>query len=89
MLHFSHPDPEVPIQVLGFLEAILYHGNNDAQNKIGHHCNHKDFNFFQKMHKILDIVISVVRQPAVDTHGHSNGSKHLVSQQLGTNYMHI
>ena len=63
MLHLSHPNDEVAVQVLGFLRAILYLGNESAQAKIGHLCSHKDTNFFQRVNKLLDIVVSNLGQP--------------------------
>ena len=68
MLHFSHPDHEVAIQMLGFLVAILYCGNENAQNDIYHLCSHKDTNFIQKIYKMLDTVISNVSHTDVKTH---------------------
>lgn len=58
MLHLSHTNDEVAFQVLGFLRAMLYFGNRPAQAKIGHLCSHKDSKFFQRLHKLLDIVVT-------------------------------
>ena len=58
MLHLSHPSDEVAVQVLAFLQTVLYLGNESAQAKIGRMCSHKDTKFFQRIHKMLDIVVS-------------------------------
>ena len=63
MLHLSHPNDEIAVQVLGFLQAILYLGNESVQAKIGYLCSHKDTKFFQRIYKLLDIVVSNLGQP--------------------------
>ena len=63
MLHLSHPSDEVAVQVLAFLQAVLYLGNESAQAKIGRMCSHKDTKFFQRIHKLLDIVVSNLGRP--------------------------
>lgn len=54
----SHPNDEVAVQVLAFLRAILFLGNECAQCKIGHLCVSKDTKFFLRLQKLLDTVIS-------------------------------
>ena len=58
MLHLSHPNDEVAVQVLSFLQTVLYLGNELAQSKIGDLCDHRETIFFQRVQKLLDIMIS-------------------------------
>ena len=54
----SHPNDEVAVQVLAFLQAVLFLGNESAQLRIGHLCSSKDTKFFSRLQKLLDIVIA-------------------------------
>ena len=58
MIHLSHPNDEVAVQVLAFLHAILYLGNTLAQSMIGDLCDHRENIFFQRVRKLLDVMIA-------------------------------
>ena len=58
MLHLSHPNDEVAVQVLSFFRTILYLGNEFAQSEIGDLCDQRETVFFQRIQKLLDIMIS-------------------------------
>ena len=63
MLHLSHPNDEVAVQVLAFLHTILYHRNTVAQLRLGDLCDRRETIFFQRIQKLLDIVIANLGSP--------------------------
>ena len=65
MHHLSHPSDKVAVQVFAFLHAILHLGElNKAQLMIGELCSHREAIFFQRIKKLLDIMIGNLSSPA-------------------------
>ena len=65
MLHLSHPSDEVAIHVLAFLHAVLHLGElHEAQSMIYELCCHRETKFFQRINKLLDIMIGNLSSPA-------------------------
>ena len=79
MLHLAHPKDSVAVQVLGFIRALLYLGNQYSQkkigfallmfiilcaNEIGHLISHRDTKFFIRINKLLQSVIVSKSQPS-------------------------
>ena len=60
MFHLSHPNNEVAIQVLGFLQAILYFGNKSAQAKIEYLCRQRGSTLLYEIYRLLGISGSIL-----------------------------
>lgn len=81
LLHLTHPKDEIAIQVLGFLDVLLYQGNRDVQINISELIcslnfeifpfvgesvtSYKDVTFFKRISKLLENVISSFGKPQV------------------------
>ena len=65
MIHLSHPEDEVAVQVLGFLRVILYLGNVEAQKNIGYLTGHQNTKFFIRISQLLEGVLSSLGKPVL------------------------
>ena len=52
--HLTHPQDKVACQAMAFLAALVYNGNEKAQQKIGRSVKSKDTEMFTRMDAIIE-----------------------------------
>ena len=58
MLHLPHPSDDCAVQVLFFLYAVLFNGNEKAQEKMFHLLAEDSSNFFLRIYKLMASIVS-------------------------------
>ena len=70
--HLAHPQDKVAGQAMAFLAALVYNGNEKAQQRIGQCVRNRDTEFFTRMDAILETASAHIKadptRQAIDYH---------------------
>ena len=59
--HLAHPQDKVAGQAMAFLAALVYNGNEKAQQKIGQCVRNRDTELFTRMDAILEMASAHIK----------------------------
>ena len=59
--HLTHPQDKVACQAMAFLAALVYNGNEKAQQRIGQCTRNKDTELFTRMEAILESASACIK----------------------------